>query len=48
MDKHFDIIFLERRLQELLEKEEYEKAVTIKRWIDELIILFEKENKYND
>jgi protein-arginine kinase activator protein McsA len=45
MKKHGDIIFLERRLQELVDKEYYEKAATIKRWIDELTILFEKRSK---
>ena len=42
MEKHGDIIFLERRLRELVDKEEYEKAATIKRWIDELTLLFKK------
>ena len=45
MKKHGDILFLERRLQELVDKEYYEKAATIKRWIDELTILFEKRSK---
>jgi protein-arginine kinase activator protein McsA len=45
MEKHGDIIFLERRLKELVDKEEYEKAATIKRWIDELTILFKKRRE---
>lgn len=45
MKKHGDIIFLERRLRDLVDKEEYEKAATIKRWIDELTILFESREK---
>ena len=45
MKKHGDIIFLEKRLQELVDKEYYEKAATIKRWIDELTILFEKRKE---
>lgn len=48
MDKHVDIIFLEKRLQELVEKEEYEKAATIKKWIDELTVFFDDKNKSND
>ena len=45
MNKHGDIIFLERRLQELLEKEDYERAAIVKRWIDELTILYDKKRK---
>jgi len=45
MKKQGDILFLERRLKELVDKEYYEKAATIKRWIDELTILFEKQSK---
>ena len=45
MEKHGDIIFLEKRLQELVDKEYYEKAATIKRWIDELTILFKSREK---
>ena len=33
----YDIIFLKRRLNVVVEKEEYEKAAIIKRWIDELM-----------
>jgi protein-arginine kinase activator protein McsA len=36
-NKHYDIDFLERRLIFLIESEEYEKAVVIRRWIDELV-----------
>jgi protein-arginine kinase activator protein McsA len=45
MKKHGDIIFLEKRLRDLVDKEYYEKAATIKRWIDELTILFELREK---
>lgn len=37
-NKHPDIIFLERRLKQLVKSEEYERAVIIKRWLDELTI----------
>lgn len=36
-NKHYDIDFLERRLKFLIEKEEYEKAAVIRRWLDELV-----------
>jgi protein-arginine kinase activator protein McsA len=36
----YDIIFLKRRLNVVVEKEEYEKAAIIKRWIDELMIFY--------
>lgn len=39
-DLPYDIIFLETKLEELVEKEEYEKAAVIKRWIDELFIFY--------
>jgi protein-arginine kinase activator protein McsA len=39
-DLPYDIVFLEMRLQDLIEKEEYEKAVVIKRWIDELVVFY--------
>ena len=45
MKKHGDIIFLERRLRDLLEEENYEKAAVIKRWIDELTIFYSNKNK---
>lgn len=35
--KSYDIIFLERKLDQVVKSEEYEKAKTIKRWIDELM-----------
>jgi protein-arginine kinase activator protein McsA len=44
----YDIIFLKRRLDFVVEKEEYEKAAIIKRWIDELMIFYgvtEKERQ---
>lgn len=40
-DLPYDIVFLEMRLQDLIEKEEYEKAVVIKRWIDELVVFYD-------
>jgi hypothetical protein len=42
-----DIIFLERKLKDLIEVENYEKAVVIKRWIDELILFYSKEKSTN-
>ncbi len=36
---HPDIKFVMDRLSTLLEYEEYEKAVVLKRWIDELIVI---------
>ena len=39
-DLPYDIVFLEMRLQELIEKEEYEKAAVIKRWIDDLVVFY--------
>jgi len=39
----YDIIFLKRRLNVVVEKEEYEKAAIIKRWIDELMIFYKVE-----
>ncbi len=39
----YDIVFLKRRLQFVVEKEEYEKAAVIKRWIDELMIFYKVE-----
>lgn len=38
-DKHYDIYFLERRLRHLISIEEYEKAVIVRKWIDELALL---------
>jgi hypothetical protein len=38
-NKHYDIIFLEKRLCELVKRENYENAVRVKRWITELALL---------
>ena len=43
--KHNDILFLEKRLDHLLEVEDYEKAAIVSRWINELTEIFDK--KYN-
>jgi len=32
-----DILFLEKRLKELMDSEQYEKVAIIKRWIKELV-----------
>jgi protein-arginine kinase activator protein McsA len=50
MKKPGDIIFLERRLKELIEVENYEKATVIKRWIDELTIFYRdvKNHKFEN
>lgn len=46
---NWDIEFLQLRLDQLVEIEDYEKAAVIKRWIDELTIFYGKENaKEND
>lgn len=42
--KHNDILFLEKRLDYLLEVEDYEKAVVVSRWINELTELFDKQD----
>lgn len=39
-NKHPDILFLERRLKQLVKSEEYEKAAVIKKWLDELFIFY--------
>lgn len=44
-DLPYDIVFLEMRLQDLVEREEYEKAAVIKRWIDELMIFYKVGSK---
>jgi protein-arginine kinase activator protein McsA len=44
-DLPYDIIFLQIRLEELVDKEEYEKAAVIKRWIDELMIFYKVNSK---
>jgi protein-arginine kinase activator protein McsA len=41
--KHNDILFLEKRLDHLLEVEDYEKAAIVSRWINELHELFDKQ-----
>lgn len=44
----YDIVFLKRRLRLVVEREEYERAAIIKRWIDELMVFYkvgEKENQ---
>lgn len=43
--KHNDILFLEKRLEDLLDVENYEKAATIARWIRELNELFDKREE---
>ena len=42
--KHNDILFLEKRLDHLLEVEDYEKATIVSRWINELTELFDKQD----
>ena len=42
--KHNDILFLEKRLDHLLEVEDYEKAAIVSRWINELTELFDKQD----
>ena len=42
--KHNDILFLEKRLDYLLEVEDYEKAAIVSRWINELNKLFDKQD----
>lgn len=44
-DLPYDIIFLKIRLEDLVDKEEYEKAAVIKRWIDELMVFYGVEEK---
>lgn len=41
--KHNDILFLEKRLDYLIEVENYEKAAIVSRWINELTELFDKQ-----
>jgi protein-arginine kinase activator protein McsA len=38
-----DIIFLKRRLKDLVEVENYEKAAVVKRWIDELTLFYSED-----
>jgi len=44
-DLPYDIVFLKRRLRLVVEREEYEKAAIIKRWIDELMIFYRVEER---
>jgi protein-arginine kinase activator protein McsA len=46
--KHNDILFLEKRLDHLIEVEDYEKAAIVSRWINELTELFNKKDNTND
>lgn len=41
----YDIIFLKSRLETLVENEEYEKAAIVKKWIDDLIIFYNINEK---
>jgi protein-arginine kinase activator protein McsA len=41
---NWDIEFLQLRLEQLLEVEDYEKAAVIKRWIDELVVFYGKKS----
>jgi hypothetical protein len=42
----YDITFLQKRLDLVVEREQYERAAIIKRWIDELMIFYRvEENK---
>jgi protein-arginine kinase activator protein McsA len=43
--KPMDIWFLEQRLEHLVEQEDYERAARVKRWIDELEILYAEREK---
>lgn len=42
-DLPYDILFLQRRLDLVVEREEYERAAIIKRWIDELMVFYKVE-----
>lgn len=42
----YDIIFLMRRLEVVIYKEEYEKAHVINRWIKELVKFYDVEELY--
>lgn len=46
-NEHNDIKFLKLRLQQLIQDEEYEKCVTIQKWINELIKRYDDTTKYN-
>jgi protein-arginine kinase activator protein McsA len=41
---NWDIEFLQLRLDQLIEVEDYEKAAVIKRWIDELTVFYGEKN----
>jgi hypothetical protein len=41
---NWDIEFLQLRLDQLIEVENYEKAAVIKRWIDELAVFYGEKN----
>lgn len=41
---NWDIEFLQLRLDQLVEMEDYEKAAVIKRWIDELTVFYGEKN----
>lgn len=47
-DLPYDIVFLQRRLDLVVEREEYERAAIIKRWIDELMIFYRVGEKRLD
>ena len=41
---NWDIEFLQLRLDQLIEVEDYEKAAVIKKWIDELTVFYGEKN----
>jgi protein-arginine kinase activator protein McsA len=41
----YDIIFLKRRLKQVVDREEYERAAIVKRWIDELMVFYKIDIK---
>ena len=41
---NWDIEFLQLRLDQLVEMEDYEKAAVIKKWIDELTVFYGEKN----
>ena len=46
IDKHPDILLLEKRLNILVKREDYEGAIVIKKWIEEISVYHkEKINK---
>ena len=47
-DLPYDIVLLQRRLDLVVEREEYERAAIIKRWIDELMIFYRVGEKRLD